>query len=332
MKKMNLAIMMLSFLTGFFLLVGTSLAKDPEYPTKAITFYIPASAGGANDLGCRALTNAASKHLGQQFTPINRGGAGGSMSATAILNAKPDGYTLGMMATSNTFVVPFSDEAQYRDLSGFTWIMNYTNNIWPAFVRSDAPWNTWQEFIAWARKNPRAAKIGLNGSKTNSINGLMLWQIEKKENVEFSYIPLKGGSDILPAVLGGHITMSASAADATVVEFLKQGKIKVLLFLSTGGIPGYEKVATVKSLYNMESPNVSAVVGPKGLPMYVTSKLDDAFAKAVKDPEFVSVMNRMHLSVNYMNSSEVRNYVQTMFTNVGDVVKKVKAEDAKAKK
>ena len=332
MKRKAFAIVMVLFLAGVFLFTGSTAAKDPEYPTKNINFYIPAAAGGANDIGCRALLNAASKHLGQQFTPINRGGAGGSMAAMSIMTAKPDGYTLGMMATSNTFVVPFSEEAPYRDLSGLTWIMNYTNNIWPAFVRSDTPWKTWQEFIAWAKKNPRAASIGLNGGKTNSINGILMWQMEKRENVAFSYIPLKGGAEILPAVLGGHITVSASAADATVVEYLKQGKIRILLFLSSQGIPGYEKVPDIKSLYGLESPNISAIVGPKGLPGYVTAKLDAALAKAVKDPEFVAVMDKMYLSINYMNSVEVRDYVTAMFSNVGEVMKKVNAEEAKSKK
>jgi tripartite-type tricarboxylate transporter receptor subunit TctC len=311
---------------------GCVSGGEPAYPEKPINFYIPAAAGGANDLGCRALVAAAAKHLGQQFTPINRGGAGGSMAATAIINAKPDGYTLGMMATSNTFVVPFSDEAPYRDLSGFTWIINYTNNIWPAFVRTDAPWQTWQEFIAWAKKNPRGVKIGLNGGRSNSINGLMLWQIEKREKVEFSYIPLKGGADILPAVLGGHITMSASAADATVVEYLKQGKIGILLFLSNDVIPGYEKVPGIKSLYGIESPNVSAIVGPRGLPKHILAKLEDAFARAVKDPDFIAVMHRMHLGVNYMNSTQVQDYVTGMFQKAGEAMKSVKAEEAQSNK
>ena len=72
--------------------------------------------------------------------------------------------------------------------------------------------------------------------------------------------------------------------------------------------------------------------GPKGIPEYVLRKLDDAFAKAVKDPNFVNVMNRMYTPIVYMNRAEVTNYVETMFLRMSEIIKALKTEEMKEKK
>lgn len=178
-------------------------AKDPDYPTRPITCYIGFGAGGVTDLTARAFIGAAAKYIGQPFVPVNKPGAGGTLSAMAVLTAKPDGYSLGTITASSAFMAPLSDEAPYKDLSGFTMIGNYTFPIYPLLVQGDAPWKTWQEFIEWARKNPKAAKVSLTGAKSTASQGLVLWQIEKREKVEFSYIPFKGSSEVLSALPGG---------------------------------------------------------------------------------------------------------------------------------
>jgi len=119
-------------------------AKDPDYPNRPINFIIPMGAGGTTDLSSRAFTEAATKHIGQPIVPVNKPGAGGALGATMVMNAKPDGYTLGMIPASVAFVTPFSDESPFKDLSGFTMIMNFGHYIFPWIVRNDAPWKTWE--------------------------------------------------------------------------------------------------------------------------------------------------------------------------------------------
>ena len=56
------------------------------------------------------------------------------------------------MSMSTAFDVPFSEGATYKDLSGFTWIMNFGTYIMPLVVRGDFPWKTINEFIEWAER------------------------------------------------------------------------------------------------------------------------------------------------------------------------------------
>jgi tripartite-type tricarboxylate transporter receptor subunit TctC len=95
---------------------------------------------------------------------------------------------------------------------------------------------------------------------------------------------------------------------------------------------GYENLPSTQELYGFSIPNLLGIFGPKDLPDYVLKKLDDAFPKAVRDPEFISVMNRMHMPVDYMDRAQMTKYVEEVFPKVGETMKMLKEEEAKQKK
>ena len=328
--------MVIMGLFGWYIFLFQSIdlagAKDPDYPTKPIIFYIQYGAGGTADIAGRAFGDAASKYMGQPFVHINKPGAGGTLAGMAVMTAKPDGYTLGLVAASNAFVAPFSEGTPYKDLAGFTMIVNFGYYIYPWIVRTEAPWKTWKEFIEWTRNNPRAAKIGITGARSTTSMGLMMWQVEKREKVEFTHIPFKSSAEILISLLGGHINVYASTVDASTISYLKERKIRILAYSGPQKIIGYEDALSTQELYGFSIPNLFGVWGPKGLPDYVLKKLDDAFAKAVKDPDFVNVMNQMYLPVHYMDRAQMNKYVEETLPRVGEIIKILKAEEAKEKK
>ncbi len=311
---------------------GIAAAKDADYPTKPIEYIINYAAGGATDLATRAFIDAASKHLPQPFIPINKVGGSGAVGVTAVRNAKPDGYTLGNITSSATFVVPFMEDAPYKDHSAVTFIAKFGTNIFPVLVRSDAPWKTWKEFIDWARKNPRATKVGITGAKTADYKGLVLWQIEKKEKVEFTYLAYKGSSEVLSAILGGHINFFGSTADPSTLAYIREGKLRILTYLGENKVSGYEGIPSTIELYGYDCPSQLAVCGPKGIPEYALKKLEDAFAKAVKDPGFIKVMNQMNMPVDYMNRVELTKYVDGLFVKTAKIYEQIREEEAKKKK
>ena len=99
MKKVKKVFIVIGFMAlGVFLFHGMDLAvaKDPDYPTKPINYYIAFGVGGTTDLTSRAFGDATSKYLGQPFVHINRPGAGGTLTAMATMSGKPDGYSLGI--------------------------------------------------------------------------------------------------------------------------------------------------------------------------------------------------------------------------------------------
>lgn len=312
--------------------VDLAIAKDPDYPTKPITFYISYGAGGTTDLMFRAFCDTAKKYLGQPFVPINKVGAGGTLVGVTVMNSKPDGYTFGSFAATNVIIGPLTGEAPYKDISGFTLVGNFANYVYPLMVKADAPWKTWKELIEWARKNPRGIKVSITGGKSNTSMGVCVSQAETRENVEFTYIPLKSSAETLSAILGGHISLYGSTVDPSTMEYVKEGKLRILAFMDKCKVPGYESIPSFQELYGFSIINVMGVLGPKGLPDYVLKKWDDAFAKVVKDPDFVSSANRMYTPVVYMNRAQLNKHLEEIYPKAGEIIRMLQAEEAKQKK
>ncbi len=307
-------------------------AKDPDYPSKPITLYIQFGAGGTADICGRAFGDAFGKYLGQPLIPVNRPGAGGTHAAMAVTTAKPDGYTLGIVTASNAFVAPFSGEAPYKDLTGFTMVGNFGHYTYVLMVRADAPWKTWKEFVEWSRKNPRGAKIGNVGAKLSTSLGLVTGQVEVREEVEFTNVAFKSNAEILTSLLGGHINAYVSPTDALTIPYIKEGKLRILVYLGKMKLSGYENIPSTHELYGFSIPNLLGIFGPKDLPDYVLKKLDEAFPKAVKDPDFIGIMNRMHMPVDHMDRGRMTKYTEETFPRVGEIMKMLKEEEAKRKK
>jgi tripartite-type tricarboxylate transporter receptor subunit TctC len=287
--------------------------------------------GGTVDIATRALVHVAGKYLGQPFIPINRPGAGGALAASEVMNAKPDGYTLGSNSGSSVLLIGHTEESPYKDLSAFTLIMNYGKFVMPLIVRADAPWKNWNELIQAAKQKPGSISVGITGARINSPMGIALWTVEQKEKVEFTYIALKGSAETLNYTLGGHIDVFAASIDPAVLQYLQDGKLRLLGYISDVKARGYENFPSFKELYGEVTPNLGGVWGPKGIPEDVLKKLDDAFAKAVVDPEFVKVMDAMLMPMIYMNREEINKFAQEEFPKVGEVMTELKAQQEKEK-
>jgi tripartite-type tricarboxylate transporter receptor subunit TctC len=311
--------------------INLAESKDPDYPTKSISLNLPFAAGGTTGAVVRPLTEAAGKSLGQQFVIVHKPGGGGILCAVTVMNATPDGYTLATVGAGMVFVAPFSEDSPYKDLSGLSMIMNFAGYNYPVMVRGDSPWQTWKEFIEWARRNPKAAKVGITGGKMVTSQGLVFGQIEMREQVEFTYIPLKGSAEVLSSILGGHTNLFGSTIDPGTMQYVKEGKLRILTYLAKEKIQGYENIPSTQDLYGFSLPNILGIVGPKGLPNYILKKLEDAFTKAVKDPDFVNIMERMYMPVLYMDSIQMKKYVDETLPKVGSIMKILKAEEAKRK-
>lgn len=311
------------------LIIHPSSAKAADYPSKPITFYIPFGAGGTTDSVFRLLLDATGKQLGQQLVPVNKPGAGGALGLAAVMNAKPDGYTLGACTGGNLYLMPHMPDSPYKDLSRLTFIMNYVKYVQVNLVRSDSSFKTWKEFIDWSRKNPKAAKVGCPGGRLQNGSAMTFSRVEQKEGVEFTIMPFTGAAESQNALLGGHITLDSTGLTPTILPYLKEGKLRLLSYAASAKIAGYENLPNFPELYGFEVPDTVGVVAPSGLSNAVLQKLEDAFAKAVKDPDLTKTLTRFYTPLSYKNRAETTAEVNKTFEEVGEVIKNLKAAEAK---
>ena len=308
---------------------GLGMAKDPDYPTKPIEFVIGQTPGSTTDIASRALCDAVSKHLPQPFMPINKPGGGGAIAATIIKESKPDGYRVGILSRSPAFVTPFTQQVSYDPLRDFTPISYWGDDLDLVMVRGDSPWKTWKELVEWAKKHPGELKVGIPGPKLNQSSGIVLGRIELREKVKFIYVPFKGSLEVLTALLGGNIDLYVSTMDAATEDYLKMGKVRLLSYMGKNKLPGYENIPTTDEMYGITICNMIGVVGPKGLPPYVVKRLEEAFAKGVNDPAFVSVMKKMYTPIVHMNGQEMGRYMEQTYKEQKEAIELLMKEEGK---
>ena len=202
-------------------------------------------AGGGTDVLARAFSEASRKHLNQPLTVVNKPGASGAIGLTDVLNAKPDGYKIAMITIELTTlphvgVIKFS----YEDFAPIALL-----NADPAAitVKSDAQWNTIDEFLAAAKKAPGEFRVGNSGAASiwHLAAAAAAAALEDKTGVKFNHIPYPGAGPANLSLLGGHIEAVAVSA-AEVTAQVAAGKMKVLAVMADKRLKGLENVPTLK--------------------------------------------------------------------------------------
>ena len=140
-------------------------AAADNYPGKPITVIVPWGAGGMSDVTGRMLFERMKEILGEPLVVVNRGGAGGVVGINSIVNAKPDGYTLGSGCIPLGLTAPYFLDADPVDLDKLSYIGSYTPQERVLFATPDQPFDTLEEFIAYAKANPGKLSVGSGGAQ-----------------------------------------------------------------------------------------------------------------------------------------------------------------------
>jgi tripartite-type tricarboxylate transporter receptor subunit TctC len=311
-RKTSLPFLLLC-LTVLFFCVDRGYSQDDvaaNYPNRPITFIVPNPPGGSTDLVFRLLMKEAEKHLGQPIGVVNKPGAALALGVAAIASAKPDGYTIGFGPVTALYVIPHLEKVPYHPLKDLRYIVRIGWISMGVVVKEDSPLKTFQDLIAFARKNPKKLTYGTTG--TNSMPSIIMEQIAKREGAVFTHIPYKGGMEWQTAILGGHILAGAGSYSHS---FLEARQLRVLSFFAEGKNPDFPQVPILKELgYDIPCPIFYNVVAPKGIPDGIARRLEEAFSKAVAEPTFVKKMKEdLHEAISFQNSRELTGYVNDTY-------------------
>ncbi len=276
------------FVLFFFLLAGAAPAFAADFPTKPIELQVAYAAGGLADSMARAIAKNMEETLGQPVVVVNKPGAGGALGVTALKNAKPDGYTIGVVTGITMTYTPLVEKVSYS-LDNFKYLAS-VGRFQEAFVAPpDKPYKNFKELVAYAKKNP-----GLTYASMHPIAENMLTAIAKKEGIEWRAIPTKGGSEVMTAVVGKHVDFGFSGGIHP--PFVKAGDMIVLAGLGKKRLLASPEVPTlIEYGYDLFFDNDNIIFAPKGIPDDVAKKLTAAIEKAAKDPKYVDLLQNKFL-------------------------------------
>ena len=313
------------FLCIVYILLFAALGYPQEediakYPSRPISYIQPFTAGVPADLAIRLISKEAEKILGQTIIVVNKPGAAGSIGVAAIAASKPDGYTIGNTPHSPMIVLPHLEKVPYHPVNDFKMIMQFAAFNMGVIVKSDSPFKGFKDLINFARQNPKKLTYGTAGA--NSMQNIIMEQIAKKENVQITHIPFKATGEAQTALLGGHILFAAGDFNYSLIE---SGQARLLFLFREERAAEYPDAPILKDFnYEFPFPTFICAAGPKGIPDGIVRKLDDAFAKAMKQPSFIKGMKEdLRLPILYRGSKELSDYVAYSYESYGKMLKEM---------
>lgn len=280
MKK---AVLMIG-LVCLSLTLGASFATA-EYPEKPLTYIIPFNPGGESDITARLQEPELEKMLNVAVNVTHKPGGGGSVGWSEFQRiGKPDGYSVIGVNIPHIIAQPILQKNTGFTTDGFDVVMwfQFTPNVLMVPAKSDI--NTLEDFIKYAKQNPKAATVG--GSGSFSANHLEALRLAKAANVQLTYIPHTGTGAVVPALLGGHIT---AAMNYSMVAVQYKEQVKSLAVAADERLEMLPDVPTFKELgYEIVGGAYRGIAVPKGTSPAVIEKLSKAFTavnKSVADKQ-----------------------------------------------
>lgn len=296
----------------------SGMAQAQDYPSKPINLLVGYPAGGSTDLSMRALASEASKILKQPIVVSNVVGAAGTLVLGRVKGEKPDGYTIFNAPTANFCRIPHLQAVPYDPLKDFNFIMQYGLYQYGLVVRADSPWKTFEEFIDYAKKNPRKINYATSGLGTGQH--IAMEYMAKKEKIEWNHVPFPGGLQAVTALLGGHVQALSQTTEWK--EHVSAGTLRLLVVWTDQRLKAFPDVPTLREKgYPFSVHSALSLMGPAGMPKPVVEKLQNAFAKAMESKAFLDVLDKFDMPPAYLGSEDLTKLVNRDYTETGELIK-----------
>lgn len=291
-------------------IAGTAAAQPARYPARPVTVIVPFDAGSATDVVARTLQPYLSAALGQQAVVVNRAGASGTIGAGEVAQARPDGYTTGLLGMAGLALLPHVRRLPFEH-SSFDFICQVYSAPVVAMVAPNSPHRTIQELLAFGRANPEQVFFGSPGIGTpDHINTASFL---RANGVTGTHVPFGGGGAATTALLGGQITLFANT---TVV--LRAYNLRPLAVLMPQRLPDLPDVPAAGEFGPPFEATIWAVfVAPKGLPADERAKLTNACRDALSNPAYREAATRAGFPPLFRDGEAFGTFLNSEFARYG---------------
>ena len=225
-------------------LPAASIAQS--FPSRPVTIVAPAPPGGTTDLAARALVEELGKALGQPIVIENKGGANGVVGAQTMLNAPPDGHTLYMAFSGFHVISPNLTKLPFDVIKDFQRVALVYMALEVMVVRSSfSEIKNFQDLVNYAKRNP--GKLNYGSAGTGSVAHVGKEMFKSLLDVQIAHIPYKGTGQIVADLPGNSVDL-ALVSVPPLVGHIQSGKLRPLLFTSTGRQSAFPEVPTSTEL------------------------------------------------------------------------------------
>lgn len=281
---------------------GSSSTETVDFPgNKQVSLIVPYSAGGASDTVARIYASELEQSLGTSIVVSNVTGASGAIGLEQVRNSNPDGYTIAYMPVESTMLKALG----FTDLStdDFRFIGRAMTIPAAVTVRADAPWDTFEDFVNYAKEHPGEIQVGNSG--TGSIWHIAAASIEKECGVQFTHVPFDGAAPAVAALLGGNI-QAVTVSPSEVKNNVDSGDFKVLCVLGESRSSVVPDVPTAQELgIDITIQGWGGFAVPKDTPQAVIDILEKASETAINSDSVKKTLADRGYEHAYLSGSDM---------------------------
>ena len=269
-------------LLAFAAAITPAHAQTEIWPTKTVRIVVPFTPGGNTDRVARMLAARLTTEFGQQFVVDNRAGAGGRIGSEIVARANPDGHTLAVVPSSFAISAALY-RLPYDPVKGIAPISMIVTGPLVMAANQTVKASSLKEFIALLRSDPAAIKYGSTGAGTNfHLAGELFQQMTQTEMI---HVPYKGQAAATIDLLSGQIQLMYSGV-GTMRPHIKAGKLRGIAVTTSrrsAALPDLPAVSELLPGYLADA--WSGMWAPAGTPKEIVSRLNQAIADFLKQPE-----------------------------------------------
>ncbi len=304
-------------------------AADPAlaqqaYPDRPVTLVVPFAAGGPTDVVARMMSVPMAKSLGQQVVVENTVGAGGTIAATRVARAKPDGYTIFIHHMGMSTAPALYRKLTFDPLNDYEYVGQVVDVPMTLLARKDFPANTLPELLAYIRANKD--KVTLANAGLGAVSHLCGLLFQSAIGVDMTTVPYKGTGPAMTDLLGGQVDLLCDQTTQT-VPLIKEGRVKVF------GVTVPKRLATLPNVPTLDEQGMKGfevkvwhgMYAPKGTPAPVLEKINAALRAAMDDPTVKQRMVDLSADIvppEKMTAAGLKTFLESEIAKWGPVIKK----------
>ncbi len=309
------------FFFVLMLLLSAQSGAQP-YPSKPIKLVVPFPPGGVADIIARPLAESLSNYLGQSVVVDNKGGATGTIGASFVANAPPDGYTL-LLGTSNeiTMSPTLFKTLPYDPNTAFTPITPVGDFPNVLVVGPSITSKNFNEFVELIRSKPN--RITFASSGAGSTNHLTAVLFANQAKLDIVNVPYRGGGPALADLLGGQVDALFATLPSAMAQ-IKAGKLRALAITGNARSAALPEVPTIKELGvpGVAVTTWNGVLAPAKLPPKLAKQLHEAIVHVAEEPGFKEKMLSVGVEPTTSSSAEFSARIRAEYEKWSTVIKR----------
>jgi tripartite-type tricarboxylate transporter receptor subunit TctC len=284
-------------------LFSASASAQQSYPHKPITLVVPFGPGGTSDIMARFMQQPLADALGATVVVDNRAGAGGAIGMTALKNAQPDGYTIGLSVIGPEILQPALRNTGYTP-DNFEHLCGTYEVPLMLMVKPDSKFKQLGDVISAAKAKPGQLTYGSSG--TGTVLHLSMAMLMDQARTEGLHVPYKSSGEMITGLLGQQIALFTETPTIST-----QYKLRGLAVLAKERLAAYPDVPTsAEAGFPLQASVWGGFIAPKGLPAAVRQKLEAACEKAAHSAAYKQKAEQVNTPLAWRNGADYGAFVK----------------------